>query len=227
MSVDMTKLVKLNSLDALAQKADAKIQEVETKANDSFKGAKVVNGNTIALYKTTDTTGTADLTLDLPSEMVVDAAKTTFVDSFVFSTETYGTTTTNPNLDGKPVLVLAVKTVDKGVETTSYSFIDINFLVTIYTAADNSITVSGYTIAVKRSAAANNAIELKADGLHVDITGKADRDTDATLHNIAYFDATGTPVDGGIPADTLLVDSDIAPDSDVTSVLSNYFTLDS
>ncbi|MBR1397718.1 MAG: hypothetical protein IJ563_09335 [Selenomonadaceae bacterium] len=75
------------------------------------------------------------------------------------------------------------------------------------------------------SAAANNAIELKADGLHVDITGKADRDTDATLHNIAYFDATGTPIDGGIPVGTILVDDDIAPNSDVTTVLGTYFNL--
>lgn len=54
MSVDMTKLVKLSALDSLAQKADAKIKEVETKANAAFKGAKVVNGNKIALYTTTD-----------------------------------------------------------------------------------------------------------------------------------------------------------------------------
>ena len=176
--MDMNKLLKLNALDAFAAKADTKIKAVEEKADAAFKGAKVVNGNQIALYKTTDTSGTADFTLDLAAEMVVDATKTGFVDNFEFNSETY-VGATNPNLDGKAVLVLAIKTTDKGTDTTSYSFISVDKLVDIYTAGDNSIEIDGYTIAVKISKAANNAITLKPDGLHVDISDKQDKDTDA------------------------------------------------
>ena len=179
--IDMTKLVKLQALDALAQKADAKITAVETKADNAFKGAKVVNGN--------------------------------YTDA------------TDPNLDGKAVLVLAIKTTDKGANSTSYSFIDINYLVDTYTAADNSITVSGYTIAVKISAAANNALELKADGLHVDISGKQDKDTDAVVNNVAKFDANGNAVDGGIAIGDVITIDDIASDSDVQTALSSYFVI--
>ena len=224
MSVDMSKLVKLQALDSLAAKADAKITAVETKADNAFKGAKVVNGNTIALYKSTDTSGTADVTLDLPAEMVLDATKTTFVPNFTFSTETY-VGASDPSLNGKAVLVLAVKTTNKGTDTTSYSFIDITHLVDTYTAADNSITVNGYTIAVKISAVANNAIELKSDGLHVDITGKQDKDTDAVTNNIAKFDANGNAVDGGIAIADVITKDDIASDADVTEMLDSYFTV--
>ena len=43
-----------------------------------------------------------------------------------------------------------------------------------YSSADNSITISNSTVAVKRSQAANNSITLQNDGLHVDISGKLD-----------------------------------------------------
>lgn len=224
MAVDMTKLVKLSALDSLAQKADAKIKEVEVKANAAFKGAKVVNGNKIGLYTKTDTTGAPDFTLDLPAEMVVDATKTGFVPNFNFASGNY-TGATDPELDGNAVLVLAIKTVDNAVETTSYSFINVNSLVDTYTAGDTSINVNGYTIAVRISAVANNAITLQSDGLHVDITGKQDRDTDAVVNNIAKFDNTGTAIDAGIAASSILLDTDVASDTDVNTALSSYFSL--
>lgn len=224
MAVDMEKLVRLKALNAFGEKADAKIQEVEVKANAAIKGAKVVNGNTVALYTTTDTTGTADITLDLPAEMVIDATKTGFVPNFDFTNGNY-TGATDPDLDGKAVLVLAIKTIDKVAETTSYSFISVDSLVDTYTAADNSIIVNGYTIAVKISTVANNALELKADGLHVDISGKQDKDTDAVVNNIAKFDTNGNAVDGGIAVDNIITVDNIASDSDVETVLSTYFTL--
>ena len=222
MAVDMNKLLKLNALDSLAAKADAKIQEVESKVDAAYKGAKMVNGNTIAFYTTTETTGTPAFLLDLPAEMVVDAAKTTFVPNFNFTSGGY-TGATNPNLDGKAVLVLAIKTVNKGEETTSYSFISVDSLVDTYSAGDKSVAVSGYTIKVQVSAAANNALTLKNDGLHVDISGKQDKDTDAVANNIAKFDSNGNAVDAGIAVDSVLVDDDVASDADVTSVLSQYF----
>ena len=222
MSVDMSKLLKLNALDSFAAKADAKIKAVEAKTDAAFKGVKVVNGNQIEFFTTSDTTTTAAFTIDLAAELVVDATKTGFVDDFAFDSDTY-VGATNPNLDGKAVLVLAIKTVDKTVETTSYSFISVDKLVDIYTAGDNSININGYQINVKISAAENNAITLKSDGLHVDISGKQDKDTDAVTGNVAKFDANGNAVDAGIAAANVLTTADIATDSDVSTTLATYF----
>ena len=220
--MDMNKLLKLNALDAFAAKADAKIKSVEQKADAGFKAARVINGNQIAFYTTTDTTVTSALTLDLAAEMVVDAAKTSFVDNFNFANGNY-TGATNPNLDGKAVFVLAIKTTDKGVDATSYSFISVDKLVDVYTAKDKSIEVDGYTIAVKISKAENNALTLKSDGLHVDISGKQDKDTDAVAGNVAKFDANGNAIDAGFAAADVLTTADIASDSDVTTTLATYF----
>lgn len=47
MAVDMNKLLKLKALDAFAAKANTKILAVEAKADDAFKGAKIVNGESV------------------------------------------------------------------------------------------------------------------------------------------------------------------------------------
>lgn len=155
---------------------------------------------------------------NLPVEMFLDNANTTFVGSFAFNAVTYPGAT-NPNLDGKPVLVLAIKGVDNKTkaETTTYSFLNMQTLVDTYTAKagasaqvlningyeievkfDSTLTTSANGLGVAVSAVANNAITKQADGLHVDISGKADRDTDAVQGNIAVFDANGNPVDSGV-----------------------------
>ena len=64
---------------------------------------------------------------NLPVEKFLDQAKTTFVYSFTFNAETYPGAT-NPNLDGKAVLVMAVKGVDNSV---AYSFLDLSELIDV------------------------------------------------------------------------------------------------
>ena len=73
--------------------------------------------------------------------------------------------------------MLAVKGDKETNPTLTYSFINVETLVDTYTAADNSININGYNVNVKISAAANNAITLQNDGLHVDISGKVDNTT--------------------------------------------------
>ena len=227
MPVDMSKLVKLSALDALASRANTKIQAVETKANAGFKDARVVNGNQIALYTATYTEGaTAAVTLDLPSELVIDASKTTFVPNFTFNAETYAGAT-DPNLNNKPVIVLAVRTTDKGTDTYAYSFIDVHTLVDTYTAkaGDSAkiLTISGYEIEVNISATAGNHLTVNNDGLMVDVDDKADKVASATDGNLAGLDANGNLTDSGIAAANVLVDNDIAADADVTTTLAQYF----
>lgn len=230
MSADMTKLVKLSALDNLASLASAAINDVATTAADGIKKV-AVSGNTINFYKNKNAvTGTdaADFTVDFPSELVLDAANTTFEPDFEFNTATYGADTTDPNLDEKPVLVLGVKTTTAaGTTSTAYSFLNLYYLVDIYTikTGDSAkvLSINGKEIEFKVSAVANNAITIQNDGLHVDISGKQDKDTDAVTNNIAKFDANGNAVDAGIAVSTLVLTTDIAPDSDVSAVLATYF----
>ncbi len=77
-----------------------------------------VEGNKVKLFTSTDKTGVAAFEFDFPVEMVLDQAKTAFVPKFAWSAETYPGST-DPKLEGKPVMVLAVKGSDGSV---AYSF---------------------------------------------------------------------------------------------------------
>ena len=230
MTIDMTKLTKLNALDRLAALTSAGINKAQETADKGFKKG-IVNGNTVNFYTNSEATlsDTADFRFDFAAESFLDQAQTTFTSSFTFSTATFGTGTTNPNLDGKPVLTLAVKTVDAQSNTTiNYSFLNVEDLVDIYTIATDTtsqrtLTIEGNKITFNLNTDSDNALEATATGLKVNITGKADRDTDAVENNIAKFDTTGTPVDAGIGTNELILSSMIAPDSDVTAVLTTHF----
>ncbi|MBQ3447530.1 MAG: hypothetical protein IJG37_07800 [Synergistaceae bacterium] len=165
----------------------------------------------------------------LPIEMYLDNANTTFVASFAFNTTTYPGAT-NPNLEGKPVLVLAVKGVDhtnNNAETTTYSFLDMATLVDTYTTAagDSSkvLTINGYTVTFNLSANANNALTVANDGLFVDITGKADKVSNATAGHVAGLDANGNLTDTGIASADVLTVADVATDAEVTEMLNEVF----
>lgn len=179
---------------------------VQTAANAAIKSLGV-DGNTVNFYTSTDKSGTAAFSVDFPSELFLDQTKTTFVAKFKFDAATYPGAT-DPKLAGKPVMVLAVK--GQNPDSCSYSFLDMSALVDTYKAkatgkdASTTITVSGYEIEVKVnvSAAAGNALSLKADGLYVDISGKADKVKNATAGNFAALDESGNLTDSGKkPAD--------------------------
>ena len=194
-SYDATKFVLVGDLKASNQKAKAAIDAVKLIADGAIRSGNV-SGNTVSLYTSTDHSGTAAFSFDFPSELVLDQLQTSFVSNFAFSTATYPNAT-NPNLDGQSVLVIAVKeTAANGTVTTTYSFLSMNAL------------------AVKISEAANNAIEVKADGLHVDISGKADKVENATAGNVATLDANGNLTDSG---------HGIATTAEVTAMLNEVW----
>lgn len=168
----------------------------KTDAAKTFKSLSV-SGNTVSFFTSNDGTGTAAATFDFPEEIFLDQTGTKLVENFAWSAATYPGST-NPNLDGKTVLVLAVKGDKETNPTTKFSFVNLQKLIDVYTAGDNSITIAGYTVAVKISAVANNALTLKADGLHVDISGKADKVANATAGNIAALTADGKIADSGL-----------------------------
>ena len=206
MAYNATALVRLAALKALAAKTKAEIDNINTDVSKAIKSLGV-SGNTVNFYTSADKSGDAAFTFDFPKELFLDQAKTTFVPKFAFSTETYPGAT-DPKLAGKPVMVLAVK--GQKPDSCTYSFLDMSALVDTYKAkstgkdASTTITVSGYEIEVKVnvSAAAGNALSLKADGLYVDISGKADKVKNATSGNFSALDANGNLTDSGKkPAD--------------------------
>ena len=206
MAYDVNKLVKLASLKALAEKVNTELTPVKAAATAAFKSGKV-EGNKVKIFTTTDKTGAAAFEFDFPVEMVLDQAKTAFVPKFTWSLETYPGTE-DPNLNGKPVMVLAVKGSDGSV---TYSFMGMAALVDTYKAkveskdASTTVTIAGYEVDVKVniSKEPNNVLEAHADGLYVpkpketDISGKADKVKSAVNGNFAGLDASGNLTDSG------------------------------
>lgn len=209
MAYDVNKLAKLASLKALAEKIvsdfakKTELAPVKAAANAAFKSGKV-EGNKVKLFTSTDKTGVAAFEFDFPVEMVLDQAKTAFVPQFTWSLETYPGSE-DPGLNGKPVMVLAVKGSDGSV---NYSFMGMASLVDTYKAkvsgkdASTTVTIAGYEVDVKVniSKELNNVLEVRADGLYVpktDISGKADKVQPAVDGNFAGLDASGNLIDSG------------------------------
>ena len=207
--------VRNKDLAAAMTRVKTELDKVAETAGSAFKSL-AVDGNRVNFYNVPAAEVTTETTVagyfDFPEEIFLDQTGTEVVENFAWSAATYPGST-NPNLDGKTVLVLAVKG-DATTPTVKYSFVNLEKLVDIYTAADNTITINGYTVAVKISAAANNAITVKNDGLHVDISGKADKVANATAGNIATLDANGNVADSGVT---------FATDAQTTAMLDAIF----
>ena len=177
---------------------------------------------------------------ELPKEQFLELLKTEFVGNFTFDANRYPGAT-NPNLDGKPVEIFAVKQVDhtnNNAQTITYSFLDLSSLIDTYTAKagasaqilniagheievkfDNTLSSSANGLGVAVSAVANNAITKKSDGLHVDISGKADKVASATAGHLAGLDANGNLTDSGVIAANVLTTADVATDAEVNEML--------
>lgn len=179
----------------------------------AFQSVGIANGK-VQFYAKTDKSGAVVGEFDLPEELYLNQAETTIVDKFTWSAATYPGST-NPNLNGKAVLVLGVKGDRATNPTVKYSFVNLTKLIDVYTAGDNSININGYTVTVKISAAADNLLEVKADGLFVgsDDT-KLDKDPTAVSGHFAMWGASGIVVDSGIG---------VATDADIDAMLDDIF----
>ena len=185
-----------------------------------------VSGNTISFFTSEDGTSTAAFTVDFPTELFLDQTRTQFVSNFAFSAASYPGAV-NPSLDGKPVLVFAVKnTTDRtsgtANDTFSYSFMDMSTLVDTYETAQGVssqvLTINGYTVTFNISSTAGNIIKSDAGGIYA-----TNRLPSYTEGNIVTSDTNGAPQDGGIPASTLLVDGDVATSAEVAEMLAEVF----
>lgn len=203
---------KLKHLASLASKTSTALA-----ALDGKKFQKVTlspNGLAILFWTSDDTSGTPAYTIDLPEEIFLDQLQTGFVQNFAWSNTTYPGST-NPNLDGKPVFVLAVKGDKETNPYLSYSFVNLETLIDTYTPANAGINIAGYSIGVQLSATQGNLLSIAQDGLlvgHDD--SKVDKDINAVQGNFAIFGTSGAVVDSGIA---------FATDAEVAAMLETYF----
>lgn len=203
---------QLKHLGSLAQQTAAAIHTLD---GMKFGSVAVANGK-LNFYASTDGTGTVLKSIDLPAEKFLDLLNTNVVNNFAWSAATYPGST-NPNLDGKPVLVLALKNEESGTTTVNYSFASLAGLITSYTAKDASITIpaGGTSFGVNISSGVENLLEIKNDGLFVKHDNKKmDTVTGAVEGNIAIFDANGKVKDSNIT---------FASDSAVAACINPYF----
>lgn len=124
--------------------------------------------NTLKFYTTTDMSGEPVKEIVLSEEYFLDQTKTTLVNEFAWSEDTYPNST-DPNLEGKPVFVLAVK----GDTDVNYSFVSMESLFVVYegdstSSADVEISEGNkITATVKISAETGNVAVVKDDGIYV------------------------------------------------------------
>ncbi len=184
------------TIENLAAELKKKFAATNEQAALAFKSLKV-EGNTVSFYTTADKSGTAAATVDFPAEYFLDQAKTALVPAFAWTDAKYPGST-NPNLEGKPVLVLAVKGDDNSV---SYSFLNMEKLMNVYVVktegkdTSTTVTINGYEVdvAVKISSEAGNALVKKNDGLYV----ASPKVAGATAGNLAGLAADGSLTDSG------------------------------
>lgn len=204
---------------------------IDSDKTKSIKGY-LKKDNTWNFYNTDAPTedSTPIFSIDVPVEYFLDQTKTTFVQEFTWSAETY-VGSTDPSLEGKPVWVMAVKGDDN---TVTYSFVNLETLVDVYTAKEtNSITVvvsdtNEISADVKISAEEGNILSAKEDGLfaEADLSAKADKlvnpeDGEAIIKAGQIFidDGNGNLSASGITLDELKtqVSDDVMSNFDTTT----------
>ena len=208
MAYDPEATAKLKHIGSLASAISNTINTLDGK---KFGDASIADGKLNFYANVGD--ATAIKSIDLPAELFLDQVNTTFVANFNFASGGY-TNATNPNLDGKPVLVIAVK--DNATSpTVTYSFLNMEALVDTYAPLNAGIQISGYSIGARISADTDNLLSIAADGLlvgHDD--AKVDTVAGAVSGNIVVFGADGSIVDSG---------STFATDAEVAELINNYF----
>lgn len=157
------KIITLDLLKTFKEKINDSILESGATAYKAYD----FENNQIKLYRTEDKSDTPSV-ISLPEEMFLDQAKTKFVNPFAWSDNTYPGSE-NPELDGKPIMVLAVK----GDTSVSYSFVSLESLMNVCTGentatANTSVSAdSKISVNINVSSAEDNALVINEDGLCV------------------------------------------------------------
>ena len=142
---------------------------IDTDKNISLKKV-LYKDNSLLFFKNPNAvdSDTPEYKIDLPIEKFLDQTKTKLIQEFMWN-ETDYPETENPNIDGNPVLVLAVK---GGDDSVSYSFLNMKYLLNLYQASEEistvtiAIDVDSNTISgsVNISSDSNNNLSVGSDG---------------------------------------------------------------
>ena len=142
---------------------------IDTDKNIALKKVLYKN-NSLLFFKNPNAvdSDTPEYKFDLPIEKFLDQTKTKLIQEFMWN-ETDYPETENPNIDGNPVFVLAVK---GGDDSVSYSFLNMKYLLNLYQASEEistvtiAIDVDPNTISgsVNISSDSNNNLSVGSDG---------------------------------------------------------------
>lgn len=148
---------------------------IDTGKNIAIKKVLFKN-NALLFFKNPEAIDTDEpqYKIDLPIEKFLDQTQTTLVPKFVWSEETYPNSA-NPNLEGKPVFVLAVKGIanaDNGTDTITYSFLNMETIIKQYQVSSDTSTINlvldedtnTLSGSVNVSGDANNSLSVGTDG---------------------------------------------------------------
>lgn len=164
---------------------------IDSKDALNIKSAEFAD-DTIKLYASSDKSGEAVAEITLPEEAFLDGSKTELVSDFSWSITKYPKSV-DPELDGKSVLVLAVKS----GRTVRYSFISLDSVITKLVGEETesaSVSVADDVVAlnVKVSEEANNRVVMKSDGLYVETVDNTPTWTVSTDDEVsAMFSTSG------------------------------------
>lgn len=160
-------------------------------STESGKAVKAIgfssDGLKMFLYKTVDKSDTP-IEVDVPAELLkdwfFDVTKSGVVENFTWSATTYPNTT-DPSLDGKPVVVFALS---KG-DDTSYSFASLEGLIDTYegensTSAITTVADGKIKAEVKISAKEGNGLSIDPEngGLYVNPADELEYATDDDIN---------------------------------------------
>ncbi len=158
---------------------------------------------------------------NLPEEIYLRSIGTTFVPNFTWSALTYPNSI-NPNLNGKPVLVLHIKGDSLDSPYEDWGFCNLEDLIDLYVPADPSIAISDNSIKAAISSDTNNLLTLKNNGLFViSDTTKVDKVDNATAGNVVELDTAGNIVDSGYSALTIAKTKVITMYDDIWTAVGN------
>lgn len=161
---------------------------------ENIKSAEFVD-DTLKFYTTEDKSGEAIAEITLPEETFLDGSKTEIVSDFSWSKTKYPKST-DPELDGKAVLVLAVK----AGKTVRYSFASLDSVITRLTdgeteSANVSVADDAVSLNVKISELSDNRVIIKDDGLYVGTVDNTPTWTVSTDEEVwKLFSVSGAPI---------------------------------
>ena len=185
---NVSDLATVGQIKTLATRIAARLTALESRVAIR---AVVVENNALKFYTVTADKITAETVpatvYNVPEEIYLSQTGTQIVENFAFSAETYPGAT-NPNLDGKTVLVLAVRGDDATNPTIKYSFVNMSNIFDDYVQKKTNATTDNIPVFDANGDLVNSTIA--SAGVFTTIAG-------SQQNNVMIFNAQGKVADSG------------------------------